>query len=223
LSAEEQDLGVLLSSVTQLHDISLALNDKVHQQHAAIDRVDEKALRVNDQTLAVTLKATQLAQRTQGTSREEFAGYFQFVDDATNALLSVAADGTLTLAERADRSTVFKCWVRSGTLYALQNDKSLRYVSSTVWGPVRAVAHSFGRREECHLASLDEGRSTGFFFHNTNWGAGGWLKQPAPDSCVLDSVTNGVSDRHGMARFYPVCLGTVDGTPYSELGTRTKS
>ena len=149
-------------------------------------------------------------------SKEVFVGYYQFVDDETHALLSINTEGSLVLVETPERSTVFKCYVKNGTLYALQNDKSLRYISSTIWGPIRAVSTSFGKREECHLMSLDDDRCTGIFYPNTNWGSGGWLKQPIVDSCVLDQVTHGIADKQGMALFWPVCLGTNEDVPYQE-------
>ena len=57
---------MLLTSVTQLHDIGLSLGQKIEQQNATLERMEEKATRVNDQTLAVTLKASQLTQRSSG-------------------------------------------------------------------------------------------------------------------------------------------------------------
>ena len=66
LSNDKKELDMLLTSVTQLHDISLSLGQKIEQQNATLERMEEKAIRVNDQTLAVTLKASQLTQRSSG-------------------------------------------------------------------------------------------------------------------------------------------------------------
>lgn len=217
---ETKDLDQLLASVTQLHDISLTLGRKIEQQNATLERVEEKASVVNDDTLAVTLKASQLAQRSS-SAREEFVGYYQFIDDDSHALLSVNADGQLVLVNTPDRSTVFKLHVKSGTLYALQNDKSLRYISSTVWGPIRAVSTSFGKREECHLSSLSEDCPTGIFYPCTNWGAGGWLKYPKEGQFYLDSVTKGISDKEHMVMLRPACLGDTEGASYTDLRTGT--
>ena len=63
---DKKELDMLLTSVTQLHDISLSLGQKIEQQYATLERMEEKATRVNDQTLAVTLKASQLTQRSSG-------------------------------------------------------------------------------------------------------------------------------------------------------------
>ena len=63
---DKNELDLLLTSVTQLHDISLSLGQKIEQQNATLERMEEKATRVNDQTLAVTLKASQLTQRSSG-------------------------------------------------------------------------------------------------------------------------------------------------------------
>ena len=213
---EKKDLDQLLASVTQLHDISVTMGRKIEQQHATLDRMENKADQVHDHTLAVTLKASQFTQRSSG-AREEFVGYYQFVEDESHALLSVNADGLLVLINTPDRSTLFKCYLKSGTLYALQSDKSLRYVSSTVWGPVRAVSTSFGKREECHITSLSENSPTGIFYPCTNWGAGGWLKHPKEGQFYLDSVTKNMADKENMVMLWPVCLGTTEDVSFTEL------
>jgi Fascin domain len=184
---DEIALGGLLSSVSELHSISLTMGQKIETQNATLERLEQKGQAVEDQTLAVTLKAAQLTQRSsfQFQANEECCGYFQFVDTETGLYLAVDNDGAVVLTDARDRSTLFKCLKRETALYGIQNEKTLKFLSSTFWGPVRANGFNFNRREECHVDL--GGSTTGIFFVNTKWGAGGWLQRPADTSGLADS------------------------------------
>jgi hypothetical protein len=200
---EEAALNLLLSSVTELRDISINMGLQIEQQSGAISRIEEKTDCVSDKTLAVVLKASQITQRMKN-SHDAFIGMYQLTDVKSGYYLSVI-DKDIVLIEKEDKSTFFECHVSQDNLYGLKNAKTLKYLSSTIWGPIKAVGESFGKREECHL-SLDK-ENTGIFFLTTNWSYGGWLKRPSdinPDKNglnVLDAVTSNLSDKKDIISF----------------------
>ena len=123
--------------------------------------------------------------------------------------------------------------MRDNNLYAIQNDKTLSYLSVQWNGTVRAIGQRFDKAEEMYL-HLDEGEVTGLLFLSVNWSYGGWLKRPSrpPDTSaqaaavgvtliseaspisspevrhqrhvVLREVTRAVSDKTDQALFLPV-------------------
>lgn len=60
---ENEMLNQLLSSVTELEAVGTTMGFQIEQQNVIISRIDQKAERVGDQTLAVTLEASILSQR----------------------------------------------------------------------------------------------------------------------------------------------------------------
>lgn len=75
-----------------------------------------------------------------------FLGTYQFVDEY-ECFLSVM-DKNVMLTDNEDRSTLFNCYAKDSTLYALQNAKTLKFLSATLWGlsGIQAVGESFNRR-----------------------------------------------------------------------------
>lgn len=62
---EDEMLKQLLSSVTELEVVGATIGLQIDHQNAIISRIDQKTERVGDQTLAVTLEASILSQRTK--------------------------------------------------------------------------------------------------------------------------------------------------------------
>jgi hypothetical protein len=216
---DEKIMNNLLSAVTELHDIGVQIGEQIDQQNTAIDRIEEKTLRVTDQTLAVTLKASQLTQRASN-SNDGLIGTYQFIDQVSGYFLSVS-NADLLLVPKEDLSTHFFCFLKENTIYGMQNAKTLKYLCSTVWGPIKSSGTSFGRREECHLSL--SGDVTGIYFLQTNWGTGGWLKGSVPADSTngaisLNTVTSNISDKVGVLLFKPVCVSGTAGTQKGLLG-----
>jgi hypothetical protein len=215
----EKMMNTLLSALTDLHDIGVQIGEQIDHQNTAIDRIEEKTLRVTDQTLAVTLKASQLTQRASN-SNDGLIGTYQFIDQDSGYFLSVS-NADLLLVPKEDLSTQFFCFLKENTIHGLQNAKTLKFLCSTVWGPIKSSGTSFGRREECHLSL--SGDITGIYFLQTNWGTGGWLKGSAPadstDGAIsLNTVTSSISDKVGVLLLKAVCISGSASTQKGLLG-----
>ena len=197
---EEEMLSKLILSVSELCDIGVHMGNQIQEQNDCIDRIEEKTIRVTDETLAVTLRTAHLTQSIANSS-DEMVGMYQFRDEFTGFYLSVE-NTDLVLVSKEDLSTYFLCYKKLSTLYALQNAKTLKYLSSTPWGPIKCCGINFGRREECHLFNNDEQR--GIYFLQANWGTGGWLKKNLTkirnndNGGFLNSVTSNLSDKNGI-------------------------
>lgn len=171
---EDPELDHLSRNVSDLLTMSHALGDQIEQQQQTLGRIEDKTSRVHDKTLAVTLRSSQLTERAS-KSTPKLLGTYQFVEAGTAKYLAVVHED-IVWVRNSDRSTYFNCFLKSNNLVALQSAKTLKYLGATVWGSIRASAYYFGKSEECYV-ELD-GRPTGIVFLATNWGGGGWLKQP---------------------------------------------
>jgi hypothetical protein len=199
--SEEDMLSKLLETVTNLSEISVHMGEQIGLQNESIDRIDEKTVRVTEQTLA------RISNSTDG-----FVGTYQFVEE-DGWLLSVR-NTELLLIPKEDISTLFFCYLKEPNIFGIQSAKTLKFLCSTVWGPVMAVGDSFARKEECYLSLSAE--LTGIYFLQTNWGVGGWLKNNEQlgevvdkDSVALKSVTANISDKNGILLMKPVRVGEL--------------
>ena len=206
--SEEDMLSQLLQTMTNLCEISVHMGEQIDQQNDSIDRIDEKTVRVTEQTLAMTLKTSQFVHRISN-SADGFVGTYQFVED-DGWFLSVS-NKELLLVPKEDISTLFFCYLKEPNIFGIQSAKTLKFLCSTVWGPVMPVGDSFARREECYLSLSAE--MTGIYFLQTNWGVGGWLKGnehqgKAVDKggIVLKTVTANISDKNGILLLKPLLV-----------------
>lgn len=209
---EEEMLSKLIFSVTELCDIGVHMGIQIEQQNKMMDRIEEKAIRVTDETLAVTLGSAHLTQKLTN-SNDGFLGTYQFIDEVSGCYLSV--DKTdLVLVSKEDISTLFFVYEKQCALYGLQNAKTLKYLCSTPWGPIKASGNFYGKREECHL--FLNGDQKGIYFLQAHWGAGGWLKRTlTPNSSnakngILNSVTLNLSDRNDILSLEAVLVGRTE-------------
>lgn len=171
---QEPELAGLSRNIDELLSMSHVLGDQIEQQHQTLARIEDKSTRVHDKTLAVTLKSSQLSERSTGAPAQ-LLGTYQFVEAGTAKYLAVVGEDIVWLRQ-PDRSTFFNCFLKANNIVGVQNDKTLKYLGVTIWGTVRASGNYFGKSEECYV-ELD-GRPTGLAFLACNWGGGGWLKQP---------------------------------------------
>ena len=209
--SEEDMLSKLLGTVTNLCEISVHLGEQINQQNSRIDRIDDKTVRVTEQTLAMTLKTSQFIQRISN-STDGFVGTYQFLED-DGWYLSVS-DTELLLVPKEDISTLFFCYLKEPNIFGIQSAKTHKFLCSTVWGPVMPAGYSFARKEECYLSLSAD--LTGIYFLQTNWGVGGWLKRSeqigkvvGKESVVLKTVTASISDKNGILLLRPVLVGEL--------------
>mmetsp|Transcript_35764 Transcript_35764/g.33896 ORF Transcript_35764/g.33896 Transcript_35764/m.33896 type:complete len:341 (-) Transcript_35764:71-1093(-) len=207
---ENEILKQLLSSVTELEVVGATMGCQIEQQNIILSKIDQKTERVGDQTLAVTLEASILSQRMRTYDGQVFLGTYQFIDE-NECFLSVMNENIMLTANE-DRSTLFNCYAKDSTLYALQSAKTLKFLSATLWGlsGIQAVGGSFNRREECHM-DLNK-QNMGLFFLHSNFGYGGWLKRPGGGTdaggIIVNTVTANVSDKVGILMLKPVLVKT---------------
>lgn len=196
---ENEDLREISNAVAELHAIGTAMGGHLDAQNALLNKIDTKTEQVHSDTLAVTLRASQLTNRNKSVKTRQL-GTIQLHDCESGRRLAVNADGFLELVASNDRSTFFDCFEKGENIYALYNKKRLKYLGNTWYGSIRGLGNVFGKQEEVYL-DLKEGRETGLFFLSNNFGGGGWLKKASGDETVMTSVTSGMGDRDGAVAF----------------------
>jgi hypothetical protein len=216
---ENDDLDEISSAVATLHKMSLDIGNQLDHQGVVIDKITEKTEKVTEQTLAVTIRASQLSDRARNR-KPTHVGIIQLVDVVSGKYLAVT-DSRLVLSEKKDRSTYFACFVKESHLFGLQNEKTLKYVGCAMLGHIIAESLYFGTQEECYI-DIDA-KTTGILFIARHWGAGAWLKRPLADLLnastasasppphpYLTETTTGITDKSGMIEFHVVRLAAKD-------------
>jgi hypothetical protein len=148
------------------------LSEKLEDQKYHLDKIEEKTEKTLDKTLAVTLRASQITQRTKRKT-SQFIGVFQFIDTYTNLFLSCDSD-LVKLTSDINRSTFFNLFVKEDNIVGLQNVKTLKFIGCSILGKIIASSTVFGKLEECYINF--ENNVSGIFVLFRNWGGGGWLK-----------------------------------------------
>jgi hypothetical protein len=218
---EKDDLDEISSAVATLHKMSLDIGNQLDSQGVIIDKITEKTEKVTEQTLAVTIRASQLSDRARNRVPTH-VGIIQLVDVVSGKYLAVT-DSRLVLSEKKDRSTYFSCFVKESHLFGLQNEKTLKYVGCAMLGHIIVESLYFGTQEECYI-DIDA-KTTGILFIARHWGAGAWLKRPLADLLdastansngnppphpYLTETTEGITAKSGMIEFRVVRLAAKD-------------
>ena len=194
---EKDDLDEISSAVATLHQMSLDIGEQIDNHNTTIEKISEKTDKVTEQTLAVTIRASQLSNRTNNR-KPKIVGMVQFIDIITGKYLS-ASNNRLILQQRMDRSTYFMCFMKESHLYGFRNEKTLKFIGCAMLGHIIAENEYFGTQEECYIDI--NAKTTGILFIARHWGAGGWLKRPLTDpimtydhpSNITSSTSNGTS------------------------------
>ena len=190
MNEEDKILNDISKTVTTLKDMSYIMGQHIENNNHTLERIDQKATRTNDQTHAATLKASQITSRTK-RSTGIYVGRYQFIEINTNHYVGVVGEDIMLL-NKPDRSTYYDIYMKEANLLAAQNCKTLKYLGSTIWGPIKAAGNVFGRQEE--LSVQLNGSISGIFFLGKNFGGGGWLKYTENDP-LLSFVTTGITDK----------------------------
>lgn len=200
---QDQEIDNLSKSVAKLQDISMAIGETLVEHDEITDSLVNKTSDTNDYALTVTLRASQLAQRSTG-SKAVLVGEYKFKTFHNN-YLSVF-DDTITLTPQFNRSTVFRVYVKENHLFGLQNMKTHKFLGLNLWGYVVATSTGFGKNQEIHVDL--SGEKTGILFLKSNWGSGGWLK-PDKDG-FLRTVTTSLLDRDDRLLLTPLEITEAD-------------
>lgn len=226
----DEHLIDISNTVAELHGMSLLMADVLDGQRTTIDRIDRKTEIIHDKTLAVTLKASQITQRSK-KGRSDFIGKFQFVDMESGMYLCVNIDESLELTASPGRSSFFHCFSKADNIVGIQNCKTLTFIGTTWFGSVKAAGRVFGKQEECHIG-LRDGELTGLFLLSKNWGGGGWVKKTPPTDTTpayFNTTTTSVTDKEGalvlriilISREYDGDGSVHDGGDYGTTSSNT--
>lgn len=208
---QDDDLSDIAIAVQELHGIGTALGQALEEQNSKLNRIDSKVSHVHDKTVSVTLKSSQMVGY-KSKSKIEYLGQYQFEYMSGEGLyLSVDDSGNIILTRTKDRSTYFDVYVKQESIFALQNSKTLTFLSVTWTGALRATGQKFTPSEEVYM-DLRVGEVTGLFFLACNWGGGGWLRTPrrSDQTKCLYEVSSGISDKTNAALFMAIKYDLVD-------------
>ena len=213
MNEEDNILNNISKTVATLKNMSLTMGEHIENNNQTLERIDQKATRTSDQTHAATLKASQITARTKHT-KGNYIGRYQFTEIHSNHYVGVVGEDIM-LIDKPDRSTYYDIYMKEANLLAAQNCKTLKYLGSTIWGPIRASGNVFGRQEEVSI-NLN-GSVTGMFFLGKNLGGGGWLKY-SDNNPLLSLVTTGITDKQDILLVRAIKC-TVDVSPDIDIDT----
>jgi hypothetical protein len=212
--SDEMDEGIneLSKAVTNILDISISMKGQINDQIETVDRIEDRTNNVNDKLLQVTLKASQITQRSK-KSKSGYVGKFQFIDVETGDFLGVI-DKSIVLISRPMKCSYFDCFVKEQQLVGLKNSKTQKFLGMTVIGNIKAAGNYMGKSEEVFISL--SGDESGLLFMAKNWGGGGWVKKPfhrrggnkeavkEGEAHVLEDVTDDLVDKTDMILFVAV-------------------
>jgi hypothetical protein len=231
---DHDDLSEISSALVNLHQMGVEIGQQLEHQNATIDSIALKTEQVTEQTIAVTIKASQLNDRSRPRP-PQFEGIYQFVDTQSGKFLAVE-DEKLVLTGTVSRSTHFCCFLKEKCLFGFRSDKFGKFMGCAMLGNIIVYSDTFGATEQVYFDF--KAQSSGILFIARNWGAGGWLKRPmgelsatasadaststiptekaAPSATskpstdkkeimlYLTETTSSISDRGGMILFRPI-------------------
>lgn len=210
----DQDLDEISHALESLQAIGVNLNEQLGHQNEQLDRIESSADRLNDKTLAVTLRTTKVSNRTShdpGTC----IGAYQFIATDNNMLLLGVDGECVVLTNSADTATVFDVYLRYETVVGLCNKRTGKFIGKTMWGGISAAGMYFGSMEEWYFDFQAE--QSGLLCLSKNWGAGGWLKEPTAEHLredqagivrhIVDNTTISVRDRSHCVLFRAISCG----------------
>lgn len=180
---DKDELEEISSAVAVLHKMGLDIGNQLDNQMSTMDTIAEKTDNLTENTLAVTIRASQLRDRARAT-KPQFGGIYQFIDTVTGKYLAVS-EGRLILSSTLNRSTYFNCYVKESNLFAMQSEKTLKYVGCAMLGHIVAESTYFGTQEECYIDF--KAKTTGILLIARHWGAGAWLKRPLEATIAADN------------------------------------
>lgn len=210
----DKDLDEISHALESLRAVGFNLNEQLGQQNEQLDRIETATDKLNDNTLAVTLRTSKVSNRTSHDSGK-CIGSFQFIS-TENDMLLLGADGEyLVLTNSADTSTVFDVYLRYDTIVGLCNKRTGKFAGKTMWGGISIGGLYFGSMEEWYFDFSAE--QSGLLCLSKNWGAGGWLKSPCAENLreddlgvkrhILDTTSASVRDRHQCLNFRAISCG----------------
>lgn len=171
-SAQDDALDAVSRNLAELHNISLVMGQSLESQNEKLDELAAKTDKVNDATLEVLLKSSQLIDRNSNV-QPIFIGEFCF-ELHTGGYLSVLDEMLVIGAPIADLSSTFRCFSKGDNLFGLISARTMKFVAAGYFTPVTVSATQFNRAAQMFVDL--SGEFNGILILSCNWGSGGWLK-----------------------------------------------
>ena len=170
----EQDAGLdaVSHNLAELHDISVMMGESLDAHNSKLDTIVSKTDKVNDTTLEVLLKSSQLIDRNSSV-KPVFLGEFCF-ELHTGGYLSVQDEMLVIGPPIADLSTSFRCF-KKGDIFALLCSRTMKFLATGYFTPVSVSGMQFNKAT--HMFLDLSGEFSGILMLSTNWGSGGWIKR----------------------------------------------
>lgn len=202
LQAQDDALLEVSRSLGELHQIGISMGETLDSHNQSLDRLGSKTKALEESTLEVLLRSSQLISRSNGGHAEYLGEYRLEVTFPKRGFFGVV-DDRLVIHSRPDLSTAFRIFAKENHIFGLQSIMSLRYLATGTFVSISAHSFRFNKSAESYLDL--SGDQTGIFFLDFNWGGGGWLKFIDDDYGF--KLSAGVGDKNQIALFRAVCIG----------------
>ncbi len=210
LQAQDDALLEVSRSLGELHQIGIAMGETLDSHNQSLDRLGAKTKALEESTLEVLLRSSQLISRSNGGNAEYLGEYRLEITFPRRGFLGVV-DDKLVVHSREDLSTTFRVFVKENHIFGLQSVMSLRYLATGTFVSISAHSYRFNKSSESYVDL--SGDQTGIFFLDCNWGRGGWLK--FIDDEYGFKLSGSVSDKSEIALFRAVF---VRKNPHEKAG-----
>ena len=197
-------------NLAELHDISVVMGEALEAQNSKLDNLAEKTDQVNDATLEVLLKSSQLIDRNS-TVVPEFLGEFCF-EVHTGGYLAVQDEQLVIGAPIADLTTTFRCFSKGENIFGMLSVRTMKYVAAGYLTPITVSGFKFNRAAQMYIDL--SGEYNGVLVLSCNWGYGGWLKFSGSGSSDF-KLTSGLRDKDNRVLVRALRLATKEKAPLS--------
>ena len=169
---QDQALDVVSRNLAELHHISVTMGESLDQQNQKLDTIAAKTDKVNDDTLQVLLKSSQLIDRHSSVV-PLYLGEYCF-ELHTGGYLAVQDELLVISPPVADLSTTFRCFSKGENIFGMLSSRTMKYLATGYFTPISVSGVQFNRAAQMHIDL--SGEYNGMLMLSCNWGSGGWLK-----------------------------------------------
>ena len=171
---QEQDeaLDAVSRNLAELHSISLTLGESLDMQNGKLDTISTKTERVDDATLEVLVKSSQLIDRNSNET-PILVGEYCF-EIHTGGYLEVQDERLVIGAPIPNLSTTFRCYRKGDNIFGMVSCRTLKYIATGYFTPVSVSGLKFNSAAQIFLDL--SGEYNGLLMLTCNWGSGGWLR-----------------------------------------------
>ncbi|CAM9454123.1 unnamed protein product, partial [Ectocarpus fasciculatus] len=168
---QDQALDAVSKNLAELHHISLTMGESLDHQNQKLDTIAAKTDKVNDDTLQVLLKSSQLIDRHSSVV-PMYLGEYCF-ELHTGGYLAVQDELLVIGPPMADLTTTFRCYSKGDNIFGMLSSRTMKYLSTGYFTPISVSGVQFNRAAQMHIDL--SGEYNGMLMLSCNWGSGGWL------------------------------------------------